>query len=833
MKSRKGLSTVIGAIFFVIAASSTIGYVTYSMNTIDKYNQSILEKNQEDANRGAENFEITKVTIDSNKFNVTIQNTGNFPISIKRLWVENTTDTDDVDRVFRYDIDKVAFPGEKVTKIGQNLPLYANTAQSYNLKLVTERGNVQQFLIKSVDTVPVYMKLYALPETIISDFSATLLFTVTNNMTNNDLLVNIVPEITPIEGDAEITCSSETDPPSYPSLAKGDTAYFKLTCKINGNPTDTKTFRASLQNGYPDNAVTATVTVVQVLSSLQSGTSVETLGLSTVNLTPNHLLVLHQETTDALNGRQMYSSDSETSGLTLDTGTSPTNYFFTKNDTESTADIGSGVWNASLRFISKSVPDGIISPDLIYHFESGSTTTLDSSGNSRDITLVNGPSLVTGGGKHGTNAFSFDGINDYMQGPSTLNTKDNIGTKNDTTSGWFKTSSTTLARKVIYRVGNSGDNGEYYEIVLGDGSDANNKGKLFFRFSTKSASSSPQGMCSSSASNLNDGDWHHFVAVRDGERTCKLYVDRTLAGQDNDNSCGSCSGNQADQDTVTVTGPANIGRNPATSSEYFPGTIDQIFHWNGYALDLTRAQKLYDANYGANAHAMHFKLEKTDAQGNNPVVIKDDPNYPIKFQDGKGVSNWATNINYTTGTNHIDEKIIDGGDRLKFTIEWQSGLNMTLRIDDQNMINPRSTYLQVPNLLSGNFPGYYTYKISTSPQVSIVNKGPYGSWLTYLTRIVFDDVSSTNSYAGHIESVGGFNMDNGGIRTDSPLFKVDQQYTLVFKKPRSTPDATNSANDPTLIVPGQYKMSIFLSGYDERGAIFLRTIYFGTIRVIN
>jgi hypothetical protein len=158
---------------------------------------------------------------------------------------------------------------------------------------------------------------------------------------------------------------------------------------------------------------------------------------------------------------------------------------------------------------------------------------------------------------------------------------------------------------------------------------------------------------------------------------------------------------------------------------------------------------------------------------------------------------------------------------------------MTLRIDDQNMVNPRSTYLQLPNLVDGNFPGYYTYKISTQPQVAIINKGPYGSWLTYLTRVIFDDVSSTNSYAGHIDSVGGFNMDTGGIRTDSPLFKVDQQYTLVFKKPRSTPDATNSANDPTLITPGLYKMSVFMSGYDERGALFLRTIYFGTIRVIN
>lgn len=668
--------------------------------------------------------------------------------------------------------------------------------------------------------------MYALPETIVSDFSTTLLLAITNNMTSNDLIVNLVPQIIPVGGSATAVAQGTIDPPSYPSLAKGDTAYFKLTYKISGNPADTKTFTGSLQNGYPENTASATVTIIQVLSSLQSGTSVETLGLSTVNLTPNHLLVLHQETTDALVGRQMYSSDAETNGLSLDTTTSPTNRFFTKNDTESIAFISAGVWNSSLRFISKSVPDGINSPDLIYHFESFSSTTPDSSGNTRDLTLVNTPTQVVG--QHGTNAFSLNGNNQYMYGPSTLNTKDNIDASPDTTAGWFKTSSTTNTRKVIYRVGNTGT-GDYYEIVLGDGT-SNNKGKLFFNFSTKnSATSSPQGLCTSAASNLNNGNWQHFVAVRDGDYTCKLYINGTLTlgGQDIINSCSDCSGDK----TVTVTGPANIGRNPATSSEYFLGTIDQIFHWNSYALVSTQASKLYNTNYGANAHIMNFKLEKTDADGNILEVINDSPNYPIKFQDPKeGSTNWATNVNYTAG--QIDEKVIGYGDRLKFTINWTSGLNMTLRIDDQNMVNPRSTYLQVPILSEGNLPGYYVYKIGTSPQIMIINKGPYGSWITFLTRQTWDDISSANSYASYIDTACGtvLNQITGNYKSDSPLIKVGDQCLLKFVKPTSIP--SNDGTGGNSVISGQYRVSVFMSGYDERGAIFLRTIYFGTIRVI-
>ena len=46
MRARRGLSTVVGMVFAIIALSTTLVYITYSMNTLDQYDQTVLSKNQ-------------------------------------------------------------------------------------------------------------------------------------------------------------------------------------------------------------------------------------------------------------------------------------------------------------------------------------------------------------------------------------------------------------------------------------------------------------------------------------------------------------------------------------------------------------------------------------------------------------------------------------------------------------------------------------------------------------------------------------------------------------------------------------------------------------------
>jgi len=263
LRDRKGISTVIGSVFFIIIFTSIASYVIYSMNQIDQFGVAVIGKGQDNINRNNEAFEITSVTKDNNKFNVTIQNTGQLPVNITRLWIQNKTDP--TWPTTKFTINQIVAPGQTLTKIGENLPLTAKSSQAYDISLVTERGNTKEFLVNSASQKPLYLQLFVLPDKIPTGFDTTILFAVTNNMSNNGILTNFAPNlsvITPVG--ATTTLVSGPEPSTYPILQKGDTAYFKWVYNISGNSGQGINFTASLQNGYLGNSVSRNATITQI-----------------------------------------------------------------------------------------------------------------------------------------------------------------------------------------------------------------------------------------------------------------------------------------------------------------------------------------------------------------------------------------------------------------------------------------------------------------------------------------------------------------------------------------------------------------------------------------
>ena len=112
---RRGLSTVVGAVFFVLVMASAIGYVSYSLNLIDDLARQVDVKQDTTSNRQNEEFIISKVTIDNNEFNLTVTNTGNIPINITRMWAKNMTDPSW--NQTKYQINKFISPGGSVSDI--------------------------------------------------------------------------------------------------------------------------------------------------------------------------------------------------------------------------------------------------------------------------------------------------------------------------------------------------------------------------------------------------------------------------------------------------------------------------------------------------------------------------------------------------------------------------------------------------------------------------------------------------------------------------------------------------------------------------------------------
>jgi hypothetical protein len=254
MRSRRGISSVVGMVFAIIAIVTTVGYVTFSLNVLDSYNQSVLTRNQMSLDAGKEKFDLYSAkTTSNNKFNITIANSGNLPINITRIWVQNTTATDWINY---YTVNNLVSPGALLTNIGVSSPVFYNSANAYNLKLVTGRGNSMQFSMGSPGVKPVYLQAEFLPNSIHTLNNATFLLIVINNMTSSNQLTNLQPNVPSCSGTATATLmgSAGPVPTKYPYLQSGGTAIFKWVFKVTGTVGQVSTCTASLKGANGNTA---------------------------------------------------------------------------------------------------------------------------------------------------------------------------------------------------------------------------------------------------------------------------------------------------------------------------------------------------------------------------------------------------------------------------------------------------------------------------------------------------------------------------------------------------------------------------------------------------
>jgi len=262
---RRALSTAVGAVFFVIVMTSTIAYVSYSMDLIDSLARAVEIKQNQDIDRNKEEAEITAVSIDASKFNLTLKNTGNIPINVTRLWAQNITDSSW--NHTKYQINEPVYPGQTVSGIGQNINLIALDSQSYSLKLATERGNLFTVQVLSPQDKAIKMNLFSTPRSFLSGQNVTIFFGVTNNLTDGSILQSITPQIeNPPDstGGPGITLKEGPIPVIDESLTLGETAFFKWVYRITGNPGATVTFNATINNAKLGNYVTETIELISV-----------------------------------------------------------------------------------------------------------------------------------------------------------------------------------------------------------------------------------------------------------------------------------------------------------------------------------------------------------------------------------------------------------------------------------------------------------------------------------------------------------------------------------------------------------------------------------------
>lgn len=821
MKQRRGLSSIIGMLFFVIILVSAISYFTYSIRMVDKVNDEVIVKGIESVDKIKEDFEIVSASIDNGKFNITIQNTGSLPINFKRLWVNNVTDN--TWPLQNFTVNKVASPGQVLNNIGKDLNLYALESQAYSMKLITQRGNSEGISINSVSQGPVDLKFFALPSTVSDKFHTTLLLIVTNNMTKNNMLLNLKPEIVNIQktATAQETLVSPVTPNEHESLAKGDTAYFSWTYQISGVEGDSVTFTASVENSYPGNEASATVTVNKVLLADKSGTSLEALGLGKNSL-DDSVLIFHAETDQTPNGAyQMFSgaSDGGVDGTLLQLE-STTPSFFTKNGTDDIT-VPAGLWTASLQLQSEAMPDSLMDDNdknMIFHFEAN-TDPEDSTGNTNGHNLGSGserPTHESTGGPHGSGAFRFDD-NDYIK--LNKDPDNDIKKAPDTTSLWFKADDGVSDTQYLYHAKKTNGD-EYYKIII----DTNDN--VVFEYLTKD--NLTPAKCESSGFDYENDKWQHVVAVRPTDNTCKLYINAT------DVDLTPQNGNTNDDD-VRVD-EIFVGAEDDNPGDGFNGIIDDVLHWDNYALTSVEVSDLFNTNYGTGAHKFDIWLDQTDIDGILVQNIYNSLQVNFPFQDSKGLGDNDDNgysvFNFTFNMPQVN---VTAGQRLNFSMNfidststWEA-LDLDMKIDDETL-SPYASFLQIQPP-DNAFRSYFIYDNDFDLEVWITNTGANGIYFIQQgTRI---SLNGTNgAYAAMIKSVNGTNpLFDMSYDRDSIYIPVGSKAQIWFHPPTDHPSVTPIVG--TRIPPGTYSATTWLEGYDDQGESFARSVKLGSVLVVD
>ena len=214
MKSRRGLSTVVGAVFFIIAATTVITYISYSMNSIDEFAQSVIVSETENINRGMEEISISQATIDGGEFNATVINTGSLPVKLTRLWIVN----EDTGANSKADLDIMINPGNQdhIDSTG----ISVDSATSYTLKAVTSRGNIATFAVSPNTSTQIQI---IVPAEVQPEQEFTVVSIITNNSTQPNNIANLVPLIT---NNASVTQLENVLPASVAVLPQGNSVTF-------------------------------------------------------------------------------------------------------------------------------------------------------------------------------------------------------------------------------------------------------------------------------------------------------------------------------------------------------------------------------------------------------------------------------------------------------------------------------------------------------------------------------------------------------------------------------------------------------------------------------
>ena len=266
--SRRGISSVVGALIFTVlmiagfsAMSLALDSQTDIVNTQRVVAEIELKKQQEQ-------FGIAVFTDANNILNVSVDNNGQNPVEISRVWITNKTLATQPAKPFSVNSDDAFVPTGFTSNVLSSQPLYM-IPDTYDVKVISTLGTVKitEVTVGSASSSGgLRAELITDPPDVIIGQNVTVAMVVTN--TGSSTIENVTPNSPTVTPFAAVVASSSPIPTSV-DLTPGESVLFSWDYTISGTSGDDVTFSSYASGTDIEDSTIVTSNTISDVSTLR------------------------------------------------------------------------------------------------------------------------------------------------------------------------------------------------------------------------------------------------------------------------------------------------------------------------------------------------------------------------------------------------------------------------------------------------------------------------------------------------------------------------------------------------------------------------------------
>ena len=146
--TRRGVSSIVGAMIFTVLMVGGFSAMSLAMNTQTDIVKTHIAVADIDLKKQQENFDVSVFTT-NNFLNVTVDNRGQNPVEISRMWIINKTQTGEPAYNFTINSNDAFVSSGSISPILSSQPLKI-IPDTYDVKIISSLGTIKtQELITS------------------------------------------------------------------------------------------------------------------------------------------------------------------------------------------------------------------------------------------------------------------------------------------------------------------------------------------------------------------------------------------------------------------------------------------------------------------------------------------------------------------------------------------------------------------------------------------------------------------------------------------------------------------------------------------------------------